>query len=425
MTRPPSVNSSPIALEKNMTDTTDQKRPSEKLDPNYDDCVYKHLKQAIGNYLQWMKSVGYARKTRQSYQAQLNQFVCFIKNRTISWQELFGSNSLECFKKNSGQSSVPAINGLSRYLFSQGKIPKPLAKKTKPVDLPKIYEDYLAYQQTYRQATVRQISNIKRVLTAFDQYLQTHKIDLCSLKIEQVDAFVAEFFAPFAAASCRIYRCMLRGFLKYLYHEQNIIKRDLAPLVVGRREYAQAKPPNFLRRQEVQKLFAGLTIRGASDIRTYAMVQLGYTMGLRPKEISRISLDDITFSTLLLAVTERKGNNPVELPMPEHTVKAIAAYVIGARPESEHRRVFLNMLPPFLPMSPNGVGRHITKAMRKAGLSSTAYWLRHTYAQNLLEAGASIFEIKEMLGHDKIESTKLYLHVHIKLMRKVLFDETF
>jgi len=408
-----------------MTDTTNQKRPSEKLDPNYDDCVYKHLKQAIGNYLQWMKSVGYARKTRQSYQAQLNQFVCFIKNRTISWQELFGSNSLECFKKNSGQSSVPAINGLSRYLFSQGKIPKPLAKKTKPVDLPKIYEDYLAYQQTYRQATVRQISNIKRVLTAFDQYLQTHKIDLCSLKIEQVDAFVAEFFAPFAAASCRIYRCMLRGFLKYLYHERNIIKRDLAPLVVGRREYAQAKQPNFLRRQEVQKLFAGLSIRRASDIRTYAMVQLGYTMGLRPKEISRISLDDITFSTLLLAVTERKGNNPVELPMPEHTVKAIAAYVIGARPKSEHRRVFLNMLPPFLPMSPNGVGRHITKAMRKAGLSSTAYWLRHTYAQNLLEAGASIFEIKEMLGHDKIESTKLYLHVHIKLMRKVLFDETF
>ena len=408
-----------------MTDTTDQRRPSEKLDPNYDDCVLKHLKQAIEDYLQWMKSVGYARKTRQSYQAQLNQFVCFIKNRTISWQELFGSNSLECFKKIRGQSSVPAINGLSRYLFSQGKIPNPLARKTKPVELPKIYEDYLAYQQTYRQATVRQISNIKRVLTAFDQYLQTHKIDLCSLKIEQVDAFVAEFFAPFAAASCRIYRCMLRGFLKYLYHERNIIKRDLAPLVVGRREYAQAKPPNFLRRQEVRKLFAGLTIRRASDIRTYAMVQLGYTMGLRPKEISRISLDDITFSTLLLAVTERKGNNPVELPMPEHTLKAIAAYVIGARPESEHRTVFLTLHPPFRPMSANGVGHHITKAMRKAGLSSTAYWLRHTYAQNLLEAGASIFEIKEMLGHDKIESTKLYLHVHIKLMRKVLFDETF
>ena len=52
--------------------------------------------------------------------------------------------------------------------------------------------------------------------------------------------------------------------------------------------------------------------------------------------------------------------------MPEHTVKAIAAYVIGARPQSEHRRVFLTRLPPFRPMSPNGVGHHITKAMKNA-----------------------------------------------------------
>ncbi len=76
-------------------------------------------------------------------------------------------------------------------------------------------------------------------------------------------------------------------------------------------------------------------------------------------------------------------------------------------------------------MSATALGDHLRKAVRKAGLRSSAYWLRHTYAQNLLESGASIFEIKEMLGHDKIESTKLYLHVHIKLMRKVLFDEEF
>jgi integrase/recombinase XerD len=408
-----------------MTDTTDQKRPSEKSGPHYDDCVYRHLKQAIADYLQWMKSAGYTRKTRQSHQAKLNQFLCFSKNTTTTWEKLFASNCLEDFKKITGQSALTAINGLSRYLFSQGKIPKPLARKTKPVVLPKIYEDYLDYQQTHRQATTRLLSSIKRVLVAFDQYLQTHKIDLVSLKIEQVDAFLAQFLAPFAAASCRIYRGKLRGFLKYLYHQQNILKRDLAPFVVSRREYAQAKPPNFLRPQEIRKLFAGLTIGSASDIQTYALVQLAYTMGLRPKEISRIRLDDISFSAQQLRVPDRKGKNPVELPLPEHTVKAIAAYVIGARPQSEHRYVFLTRLPPFRPMSPNVVGHHITKAMRNSNLLSTAYWLRHTYAQNLLEAGCSIFEIKEMLGHDKIESTKLYLHVHIKLMRKVLFDETF
>jgi integrase/recombinase XerD len=408
-----------------MTDTTDQKRPSEKLGPHCDNCVYQLLKQAIEDYLQWMKSVGYTRNTRKNYQAQLNQFLCFSKSTTISWEKLFTSNSLECFKKSSGQSAVPAINALSRYLFSQGKIPKPFSNRPPPIDLPKIYEDYLSYQQTHRQATARRISSIKRVLVAFNQYLQTHKIDLGSLKIEQIDAFLAEFLAPFTAASCRIYRGKLRGFLTYLYHDRHIIKRDLAPFVVSRRQYAQAKPPYFLRPQEIRKLFSGLTIASASDIRTYALVQLAFTMGLRHKEISQIRFNDISFSAQQLTVVDRKGTNPIKLPMPEHTVKAIAAYVIAARPKSEHRRVFLTMHPPFRPMSSSMVGRHITKAMRKAGLLSTAYWLRHTYAQNLLEAGCSIFEIKEMLGHDKIESTKLYLHVHIKLMRKVLFDETF
>ena len=408
-----------------MTDTSDQKRPSEKLYPNFDNGVYQHLKQAIADYLQWMKSVGYTCNTRQHYQTQLNQFFRFIKNTTICWETLFTLNSLQRFKKITGQSAVPAINGLSRYLFSQGKIPKPFAKKTTPIELPKIYEDYLSSQQTHRQANQRQISNIKRVLAAFDDYLQTHKIDLGSLKIEQVDAFLAQFLAPFATASRRIYRSRLRAFLTYLYLQQHIVKTDLAPLVVGRREYAQPKPPHFLRPKQVQKLFAGLTIGCASDIRSYAMVQLAYTMGLRPKEISRIRLDDIIFSTSQLTLTVRKGNNPVELPMPEHTAKAIAAYLIAVRPKSVHRTVFLTVHPPFRPMSANGLGYHITMVMRKAGLRSSAYWLRHTYAQNLLESGASIFEIKEMLGHDKIESTKLYLHVHIKLMRKVLFDEEF
>jgi len=62
--------------------------------------------------------------------------------------------------------------------------------------------------------------------------------------------------------------------------------------------------------------------------------------------------------------------------------------------------------------------------MKKAGLCSTSYWLRHTYAQNLLQIGRSIYEIKEMMGHESIRSTQRYLHIHTELMRKVLFDET-
>ena len=79
-----------------------------------------------------------------------------------------------------------------------------------------------------------------------------------------------------------------------------ILTNDLAPMVIGRREYGQAKPPKFLRPAEVQQLFASLNPSSASGIRTYAMVHLAYTMGLRPIEISQIRLDDIGFSQQLL-----------------------------------------------------------------------------------------------------------------------------
>jgi len=216
----------------------------------------------------------------------------------------------------------------------------------------------------------------------------------------------------------------LRGFLKYLYHERRIIKRDLAPLLVGPPMFAHSKLPKFLRPQQVQKLFASLKLTTPTDIRTYTMVHLAYSLGLRPVEISRISLDDISFSKGELTLRDRKSHNPMRLPIPEQTIKAIAAYVVGGRPKSQDRRLFLSLKAPYGPTSSIVAIHSIRACMHKAGLSSSAYWLRHTYAQNLLEAGASLYEMKEMLGHDTIESTRNYLHIHIKLMREVLFDET-
>lgn len=386
--------------------------------------VHQLLEQAIGDYLKWMKSAGYSQITRQNYRPQLNQFLCFIKNRRFSWTEIFTFNTLQCFKNITGQSSVPAINGLSRYLFSQGKIPKPLARRAQPIDLPQIYEDYLRYQQSRRQTTMRQISRIKRVLAAIDDYLQTHKIDLCSLKLEQVDDFLSGFLAPFSPATANAYRSMIRQFLKYLYRERQMIKRDLSPLIVGAHLFAQAKPPNFLRPHEVQKVFAALKLTTPADIRTYAMVHLAYMLGLRPQEICSLTLDDISFSRATLKVKDRKTKNSIKLPLPEDVIKAIAAYLIGARPQSQYRTLFLALQAPYGPLTAGVVGYHVSKCMRRVSRSSSAYWLRHTYAQNLLETGVSIYEIKEMLGHESIESTKKYLHIHIKLMRKVLFDET-
>ncbi len=379
------------------------------------------LKQAIDEYLQWMLSAGYSFRTCDTYRNELNSFFLFIFRKQIDWNDIFTLNTLKDFQKNTQAATGPGVRGLWQYLFDQKRIHQPIDPPHRR--LPDPYEDYLLYYNQTRKVSSIKLVRIRRVLCAFHDYLERQNIKLASIRIEQIDAFLAEFFAPFSPATRQTYRSYLRGFLKFLYYPRRIIRKDLAPLVVGASQFAQSKPPTFFRTHEIQRLFDSFELSSFKNLRNYALVHLSYGLGLRPVEISLITLDDISFTQSELTLTDRKNDRSVKLPLPENTIKAIAAYIIGARPKSKHRRLFLNLVAPYRPISATSVGRHITECIRKAGLSGTAYWLRHTYAQNLLEAGSSIYEIKEMMGHNNINSSEKYLNIHIKLMRRVIFDE--
>jgi site-specific recombinase XerD len=310
---------------------------------------------------------------------------------------------------------------LSDYLFSQGKIDQPLKASKPHVPLPDMYEQYLDYHAKALQSSAEHLSGARGVLRLLHVYLSRQKIKLPDLKIQHLDAFLATF--KVSDSTRRIYRAHLRGFLKYLYHEQKVITRDLAPLLVGPPMFAQSKLPKFLRPEQVKTLFDSLALSTPAQMRTYAMVHLAYSLGLRPVEIARITLDDVSFQQAELTIRERKGCNPVTLPLPEKAVKALALYVSKGRPEGPSRSLFLTHQFPFRPARANTVVGSISRAMKQAGLPSTAYWLRHTYAQNLLHTGRTIYEVKEMMGHHNIQSTHRYLHIDTALMRKVLFNE--
>jgi len=388
------------------------------------ESVVNVLDQAIKSYLHWMGENGYAKRTRKEYARTLRKFKLFIKQRKCTFEEIFTHDTLSRFRKIKRAMRTHAITGLSRYLFEQGKISRHLRMKDQILNLPQIYEDYLIYHRKTHRTSDRKLKHIKVVLIALHKFLEKHQIRLRSLTIEKIDAFLSEYLADYKENTCVAYRSYLRGFLRYLFHERKLLPSNLAPLIVSAPQFSKAKPPNFLRPHELKMFFAGLKLSSASDLRTYAMVHLAYTLGLRPCEISSMRLDDIFFKDAELCIRTRKNKKPARLPVPEETIKTIAAYLVGGRPKSKHRRVFLTLQPPYRPMSPNAVTQNINNCMKKIGIPYSAYCLRHTYAQNLLKAGLSIYEIKEMMGHDSIESTRKYLYVHIKLMREVLFDET-
>jgi site-specific recombinase XerD len=387
----------------------------------------KMLLEGMLDYFAWLKAIKQPRASRanERYRQILVEFVIFSIDNDIAWNDMF---TFETYRKFRTQSYFKkpshALIGLSRHLYDKGAILKPLTMSKYQVRLPPIYEQYLRYLKQTKAPSKSTLGSVRRVLVPFHGYLKHHKIDLAALKIEHLDAFLAELNKPFLSRTRRTYRYHLRGFLKYLYYERRLLRKDLAPLLKGPPEFAQANPPKFLRRGEVERLFASLTVDTPTEIRTYAMVHLACTLGLRPVEISKVTLDDISFQKAELTIRTRKTNNPAILPMAETALKAVAAYVLNSRPISRHREVFLTAVEPHTPISPHTVIHHIAKAMRKAGLRATTYWLRHSYAQQLLHIGRSIYEIKEMMGHQNIQSTQRYLHIDTEMMRKVIFDET-
>ena len=253
-------------------------------------------------------------------------------------------------------------------------------KRTRVKRLQKVYEAYLVYYRRTRQAPDRKIVQIRRVLRPFERFLKRSGIKLAHLRIEHIDAFLAEFYVGFAPGTCRLYRSYLRVFLKYLYHERGILRKDLAPMVVGAPMFAKAQPPKFLRGWEVKQLLGGLDLLSPTRIRTRAMVHLAYFLGLRPREICKISMDDISFSQAELAVTIRKNEKPIMLPLPEPLLKSIAAYVIGVRSKSKYRNLFLTSFAPYRPLTLSYISRCIRDCVKAVNPTASPYWLRH-YAE--------------------------------------------
>ncbi len=385
----------------------------------------KRLSQAVEQYLLQRIEQGYPDTHIDTQCKILQDFLLFVERKPNKWDEIFTLEILKEFmQQGDSNERRRAVRGLAKFLYRQKQISQPIPLKSKP-KLPEIFEDYLHYCSTARYDTEKTVQHIRRVLEAFCHYLKRYNLNLSTITIEQIDTFDQEYNAAYARQSQKFNRSCFKVFLRYLYHERHVLKRDFAALLKVPRMYHRTKPPCFLRTDEIKQLFDYMTMTTPAELREYAMVHIAYTMGLRPQEISRLTLDDIQFSKAEMNVRYRKAGFPVTMPIPLKTLKAITVYLVGGRPENNCRELFLQCCRPYRPVSSATVCYAIKMCMRKAGLpeEATPYWLRHTHAQHLLEAGVSVFEIKEMLGHDDIEATRRYLHIHIKLMRRVILGE--
>ncbi len=278
------------------------------------------LDRAINDYLLWLIDTGYAESTIYHYERKLIYFQNYMGSGTDSLDAILSRDNITAYEREcTFKDCIASIRGLTRYLHRHGRLSElPYGNRK---NLPILFETYLSDYQTKRSVSEQRVACCRNTLQLFFDWITGEGHTLQKLRIEQVDCFLKEISTNYARETMQRHRSCLRGFLNWLY-QKNITGRNLALLVVVPPQYALAKPPRFLRADEIKKLFVVIPAT-PKEQRTLAMVHLAYYLGLRPVEISRISLDDILFSKQEILLPTRKSCNPIAVPLPMTAIKAI------------------------------------------------------------------------------------------------------
>ncbi|MBU6079576.1 MULTISPECIES: site-specific tyrosine recombinase XerD [Allobacillus] len=171
--------------------------------------------------------------------------------------------------------------------------------------------------------------------------------------------------------------------------------------------------PKVLSSQEVESL---LDIQGDSpfDLRNKAMLEMLYATGLRISELLSLELDDLHLTMGFVRITGKGGKERI-VPLGKHAQEAIEGYVEMARSQLEKKNqsdaLFLNHH--GNPMSRQGFWKVLKGIVLKKGIQKdvSPHMLRHSFATHLLENGADLRAVQEMLGHSDISTTQIYTHV--------------
>ena len=283
--------------------------------------------------------------------------------------------------------------------------------------------DYKHYLRIERGLSDNTISNYERDIIKLVRFLEEHEITKSPITItkEEIQKFVYDIAKEVQPRSQARIISGLKGFFNYLifedYREDN--PTDLIePPKIGR------KLPDTLSEEEIDQLIAAIDLGHPQGERNRAMLECLYACGLRVSELISLQLSDLYFEEGFISVTG-KGDKQRFVPISTHTQKYINLYRNEVRIHTEVKPEYSNTL--FL----NRRGRQLTRAMVftiikdlavKAGIKKTIspHTFRHSFATHLLQNGADLRSIQQMLGHESITTTEIYMHVDRSQLSEVL-----
>jgi len=213
----------------------------------------------------------------------------------------------------------------------------------------------------------------------------------------------------------------LRSFYRFLMRE-NEAKEN--PFILASLPKKETMIPRFLYKEELEKLFTISNLEHELGQRNQALLELLYATGIRVSECCSLKLKDIDFHIGTILVTG-KGNKQRYVPFGSFAEKALHTYIEDGRNklivanQQNNDDLFLNHRGKNL--TPRGVRVILEKMIKETSLTNKIHphMLRHTFATHMLDSGADIRSVQELLGHENLSSTQIYTHVTKERLQKV------
>ena len=279
-------------------------------------------------------------------------------------------------------------------------------------ELLKKYLDSLQFERKLSKNTILSYQN------DIDKFIKKQKKEVKAITKEDIEKFLEYLDTQGKTSTTKAhYFTSINNFYKYL-QEEDIIKNN--PCELLKSPQIPKKIPKYLTYEEVEKIL-NLPIKTIYDYRTKAMLELLYATGMRISELLSLRQANIDFESTCVRV-EGKGSKERIIPFNNTSNYYLKLYIEEYRPllikhNKDYEELFLNNR--GTPITRQGMYKILKQIASQANIQKeiSPHILRHSFATHLLNNGADLRVIQELLGHSDISTTQIYTHVskeHIK-----------
>lgn len=285
-------------------------------------------------------------------------------------------------------------------------------------------KEYLATLKLERNLSGNTVSSYKNDISSLLRFLETLGItDPSQVGKKDLNSFFSSLSKTgLSSNSAARYYSSIKGFFRYLFI-QNYIKENPVEKVSSPK--LKKGLPLVLSVTEVDSILSRPDTSNVLGLRDKALLELLYACGVRVSELLGLKVSDLFFNEEIIRVFG-KGSKERLVPVGRSAVKWVEEYLIKSRPVLEKKYKSENFL--FLntrgtKLSRMGIWKIVDKYVKDAGIKKEVHphTFRHSFATHLLEGGADLRAVQEMLGHADISTTQIYTHIdreYIKQMHK-------